>query len=99
MPRVADAEGVASSFAFALPAQPEWAGELARITLSGPGGSATLDADGERSAVLARDSATGQVRGIYRDLPPETVAEALAFDPGLEVLVSRGIPAAPDWNR
>lgn len=99
MPRVADAEGVASSFAFALPARPEWAGELARITLSGPGGSATLVADGERSAAIVRNPATGQVRGIYRDLPPETVAEALAFDPGLEVLVSRGIPAAPDWNR
>lgn len=99
MPRVADAEGVASSFAFALPARPEWAGELARITLSGPGGSATVDADGERSAALVRDPASGQVRGIYRDLPPETAAETLALDAGLEVLVSRGIPAPSDWDR
>ena len=136
MPRIADAVdgGAASSFAFALPAREAWAGTLARITLSGPGGSTTMDAEREGAAAIVRDPATGRVRGIFRDLPPaaqaiaaaaagpssiasaagaassaaarvpaaalaEAVAEALALDPGLEVLVSRGLPEPPDWNR
>ena len=129
MPRIADAAdgGVASSFAFALPVRAAWAGTLARITLSGPGGSTTMDAEREGAAALVRNPATGRVRGIFRDLPravvaaavsalppapsssatarvpaaalAEAVAEALALDPGLEVLVSRGIPEPTDWNR
>ena len=90
-------------FALAVPAQPEWAGNLATITLSGPEGEATLDAESDRSVVIWRDSRTGQVRGILRDLLPEAVvrtrAALLARDPGLEVFVSRGIPDAAAWRR
>ena len=107
MPEVADGDG-RSSFAFALPVQSGWAGELASITLSGPPGSYTLDAESDRAVAIVRDPATGQIRGIFRDLPPDAlaaaslaqgVAEALSLDPGLEVLVSRGIPVPADWNR
>ena len=38
MPEVADGDG-SSSFVFALPVRAGWAGELASITLSGPGGA------------------------------------------------------------
>ena len=84
------------AFAFILPVRDDWAGRLARIALSGPGGVSTLDGEGGLSATLLLDRATGNVRGILRDwsqaaakrpatslLPPES---------GLEVLTSYGIP-------
>ena len=102
MAKMADGEG-RSGFAFALPVRPEWAGALASLTLSGPRGSVTLDGESERVAVLLLDPRTGQVRGILRDLPLSVMdpgaAEALAFEPGLEALVSRGVPRPEDWRR
>ena len=93
----------ARSFFFAIPVEPEWAGELAGITLSGPEGSLVLDADSDRSLAILRDFATGEVRSILRDLPgvrthSDAVA-ALSPAPGLEVLFSRGIPDADAWRR
>ena len=88
-----------SSFAFALPAQSGWAGALATITLSGPGGSATLDADTDLAMAILRNPRTGQVRGILRDMPDPGAAVAFAAGPGLEVLFSRGIPDAAAWRR
>jgi len=107
--RIADGNG-GLGFAFAVPVQPGWAGALASLTLSGPGGSFTLDTlngEGGRPAAvpaaIVRDPATRQVRAILRDPTPAglagAVADALALDPGLEVLVSRGIPDAADWER
>ena len=98
MPEVADGNG-GSGFAFALPMQAVWAGSVASVALSGPGGSATLDRDTVLPMAILRDPQTGQVRAILRDLPPETLAQvdtgaALAPEPGLEVLLSPGIPAA-----
>ena len=103
MPEVADGGG-RSSFAFTLPVQPEWAGRLASITLSGPGGSARLDRETDRPVTVLRAPRSGQIRGILRDLSPADVtrgeaAAALSQDPGLEVLTSRGIPDPEDWNR
>ncbi|WP_419949432.1 M66 family metalloprotease [Candidatus Palauibacter sp.] len=95
-------------FAFAVPVRPEWAGELASLTLSGPGGSVTLDGESDRPAALVRDPVTRRVRALLRDVPPaalaatslaQGVAEELALDPGLEVQVSRGIPEPAAWNR
>ena len=40
--------------ASALPVQSEWAGQLARITRSGPEGSATLDESTNRPMVILR---------------------------------------------
>ena len=44
LPEVADGDG-SSSFAFVLPVESGWAGNLASVTLSGPDGSVTLDSD------------------------------------------------------
>ena len=102
MPEVADGDG-SSSFAFVLPARPGWADALASITLLGPGGSDTVDRESDLSMAILRNPRNGQVRGILRDLPPATQAArdaaGRAAGPGLEVLISRGIPDAAAWRR
>ena len=102
MPRIADADGQ-YSFAFMLPVRPGWADALATITLSGPGGSFTLDGATDAPMAILRNPVTGQIRGFLRDLPQETQAAmdaaGRAVEPGLEVLFSRGIPAASEWRR
>ena len=102
MAEVADGDG-SSSFAFALPVQPVWAGELAAITLDGPGGSVTLDGESDSPMAILRDPQTGRVRGFLRDLPPATQAArdavGQAAGPGLEMFFSRGIPDAAAWRR
>ena len=104
MPEVADgADGDRrSSFAFVLPVQPGWAGNLATITLSGAGGSASLSNDTDIPMSILLDPSTGQVRGILRDLPQADAATPLAPQAGfnsLDVLFSRGIPVAEAWRR
>ena len=103
MPQVADGDG-RSSFAFVLPVQPEWADQLASITLSGPGGSVTLDQDTDRPVTILRNPRTGQIRGILRDRSDaprvrDDAVSALSQEPGMEVLTSRGIPDPDDWTR
>ena len=80
----------------------DWADDLASITLSGPAGNVTLDADSDVPMVILRDPRTGQVRGILRDPPitTEMAADAVGVTvSGLEVLFSRGIPGAAAWSR
>ena len=102
MPDLMDGDG-GSSFAFLLPVEDGWAGTLARITLSGPGGADTLDERTARPMAILRNPQSGQVRGILRHLPP--VAQAArdgagrAAGPGLEVLLSLGLPSAETWRR
>ena len=101
MPEVADGDG-GSSFAFVLPVQPGWADNLATITFSGPGGSATLDSDTNLPMTILLDPSTGQVRGVLRDVPQADAAAAVApqADPdSLDVLFSRGMPDAAAWGR
>ncbi|WP_420615792.1 leucine-rich repeat domain-containing protein [Candidatus Palauibacter sp.] len=104
MPEIADGEGRAA-FAFALPVDPAWALELASITLSGPGGAATLDAGTDRPMTILRNPRSGQVRGFLRHAPPQGLQSeaaavgALVLDRGLEALFSRGIPAEHEWRR
>ena len=101
LPETADGDG-RGSFVFALPADPAWAGNLASITLSGPGSSATLDGDTDLPMTVLLDPVTGQVRAILRDLPQADAAAALAPQAGpdsLDVLFSRGIPDAAAWSR
>ena len=102
MPETADGDG-SSAFAFVLPVQPGWEGSLASITLTGPGGSFTLDGDSDLSVTILRNPRNGQVRGILRDLPGPAQAAmdsaAGQAGPGLEVLFSRGIPGRAAWNR
>ena len=101
MPPTADGDG-SSSFAFALPVRTGWEDSLATITLSGPGGSVTLDGESDIPMAILRDPQTGQVRGILRDPPlaVEVAADAAgALAPGFEVLFSRGIPGEAGWRR
>lgn len=103
MPEVADGDG-SSSFVFVLPSQPGWEDSLASVTLSGPGGSVTLDEESNLPMAILRSPRTGQIQGILRDLPPTIVTQAIADTavaraPGLEVLFSRGIPDAAAWSR
>ena len=102
MPEVADGDGSAG-FAFVLPVQSAWEGDLASISLTGPGGSVTLDGNSDRPMAILRNPRNGQVRGILRDLPLPTqlgmdAADAVA-GPVLEVLFSRGVPDADAWRR
>ena len=94
MDEIADGEGESASFVFLLPVQPGWAGALASITLSGPGGSVTLDAESDVPMAIVRDTDNGQVRAILSGarVPPPA-------RPGLEVFLSRGIPAREEWER
>ena len=94
-------DGGAPSFVFALPANPEWASRLARITLSGPGGSASLEGGQGPSMTILWDARARRVQGILRDEGAEVVApEALqAEGPGLKVLFSAGVPAGEAWRR
>ena len=101
VPETADGNGSAS-FAFVLPVDSGWAGNLESITLSGPGGSATLDGNTDRPMTILLDPATGQVRGILRDLPQADAAAALAPQAGpdnVDVLFSRGIPDSVAQDR
>ena len=96
MPVAADGDG-GSAFAFALPARPGWADRLASITLSGPGGSFTLDGDGAavRPVTVLRGGPAGQVTGIVRE-PAAADALRTLTGPGLH---SRGIPEPAAWSR
>ena len=103
MPVVAEGDG-RSSFAFVLPVQPEWTDQLVSITLSGPGGSVTLDQDTDSPVTLLRNPRSGQVRAILRGAeatPPnlDATVSALSLDPALERLTSRGIPDPEDWTQ
>ena len=102
MPEVADGDG-SSSFVFALPVQAGWAGNLAAVMLSGPGGAATMDGDTDRPMVILRDTQTGQVRSILRGIRPEQLPQAgvaggLAPVTEPTVLSSRGLPRADAWQ-
>ena len=103
MPRTADGDG-GSGFAFVLPAEPGWAGELAGITLAGPGGTFALNDDSDLPMAILRDPRTGRVRGILRELPLPAraamdAAERSAAGPEFDVLFSRGMPDAAAWRR
>ena len=101
MPEVADGDG-SSSFAFVLPVEPGWADSLASISLSGPGGSVSLDADTDVPMSILVDPGTGQVRGFLRDVPEADAGAARTSQAGggsLDTLFSRGIPDAAAWDR
>lgn len=101
IPALADGGGRAS-FAYTLPVVPGWEA-LATLTLTAPGGSATLDGDTDRPTVIVRDPRTGQIRAIMREWPAATAAggdaAARSAGPGLDVLFSSGLPLAEAWRR
>ena len=94
-----------SYFAFALPVESSWEGELASVTLSGPGGSAVLDGNTHRPMAIGNPR-TGQVHGILRDPPVAVSADGAVVADGaspvgqdIEVLFSRGLPGSQVWRR
>ena len=95
----ADAEG--GSFAFILPVREDWSGSLDRISLTGPEGFDAIDGEGDQYVALMRDSVTGEVRGILRDWPdptdPSTAGRRIPPEPGLEIVVSGGVPGEDSW--
>ena len=97
-------EAEVSSFVYALPVRAGWE-DLAQITLSGPDGTATLDAGSDAPMAILRDPRTGQVRGFLRNVEdPAAVQAAGAGALGragdrLDILFSRGIPNAREWRR
>ena len=100
MPEIADAGEGAGGFTFVLPAGPGWEA-LASVTLSGPGGTATLDADTDRPLSIWRDG-DGQVRAILRRAPalaPDGTPSAPPGLSGLSLMFSRGIPSPDAWRR
>ncbi|MCY3698860.1 MAG: Ig-like domain-containing protein [Gemmatimonadetes bacterium] len=92
-----------SGFTFALPVEPAWETALASLSLAGPGGSVEIAEGSEPPMAILRDPGTGEVRAIFRDLPSgplaQSAAEDLAPEPGLDVLVSSGLPGASAWRR
>ena len=92
-----------SGFTLALPVEPAWETELASLSLAGPGGRVEIAEGSEPPMAILRDPNTGQVRAIFRDLPTgplaESTADARAPEPGLEVMVSSGLPGASAWRR
>ena len=99
MPVAVSEEAVASSFVFALPADPGWADALASVTLSGPAGTTTLDGNSDISMAILRDPVTGRVRGFLRDVGDSEEGALARAAGGLDVLFSRGIPGASAWRR
>ena len=98
MPELADGAG-RSSFAFVLPAQPSWADSLTSVTLSGSGGSVTLDTGTDAPMAIWFDPASGQVRGFIRDPAwPDAPAALAPPQPDLDLFFSRGIPDAAAWS-
>ena len=73
------------------------------LTLSGPGGSFTLDRNSDMPMAILRNPESGQIRRFVRDLPPGPAAleeaERLAAETGFELSFSRGIPDAAEWQR
>ncbi len=113
MPETADGDA-SSSFAFVLPVRTEWEGNLASISLTGPGGAVTLDRNTNRPVTILRNPQSGQIRGILRDRTPaaldrdnaasvldrdNAVSALVREELGLEVLTSRGIPDPDDWTQ
>ena len=102
MPAVA--HGGAAAFAFALPARPQWAGQLERIRLTGPAGSVVVDAASNQPVTITRDTASGSVLSILREDGSaggmQVSAEAApAAEREIEVLFSPGVPDEAAWGR
>ena len=98
MPQIADAGKGAGGFVYALPARPEWEGRLASITLSGPGGTVTLDGDTDSPMAILRDRRTGQVRALLRGKRAQGDPVHWLAGSRFEVFLTRGIPAADAWK-
>ena len=102
MQEVWDGDG-RSGFTFALPVEAGWEAELASLALTGPDGSVEIREGSQPPMAIMRDPVTGEVRAILRDLPsgamPPGALDALAPEPGLDIMVSDGLPSVVAWRR
>lgn len=94
MPEVDDLPGKASVFTYALPVEGAWAATLAKITLAGAGGVATLDQDSDAAMTIARAGKDGPIRAFW-----DGWRESAPGRPELVLLRSRGIPGPDEWVR
>ncbi|MYA64595.1 MAG: hypothetical protein F4139_09040 [Gemmatimonadetes bacterium] len=98
LPEIADAGEGAGGFTFVIPAGPGFEA-LASVTLSGPGGTATLDKSTDRPMSIWRDG-DGKVRAILQGGPAQAGnAPAPLAGVALDVVTSRGIPSSEAWRR
>ncbi len=102
VPEIADGDG-SSGFVFALPVEETWPAGLARLSLTGPGGRTEMTSGSEPPMAILRDPETGDVRAIFRHLPAGplalSAAAAQAPEPGLEIMISHGLPDMAAWRR
>ena len=102
MQEVWDGDG-RSGFTFALPVEAGWEAELASLALTGPDGSVEIREGSRPPMAIMRDPVTGQVRAILRDLPVGAMVpgalDVLAPEPGLDIMVSDGLPSVAAWRR
>ena len=77
-------------FFFAIPLDPGWTNSLERITLTGPEGTVTVDADDPRTLTFVTDRDTGEIRGILRDWDAPLPA-SLGSGGNLSTRTTRGI--------
>lgn len=94
MAEVADAPGRSSHFVFTVPVQEGWAGSVASITLSGPGGTVTMDGDTDIPMTIAVDGKSGPIRAFWDGWRDDSEAR-----PGWVLLRSSGIPGREEWER
>ena len=77
------------------PRCPGWEGNVASITLAGPGGSFTLDGESDLPMAILRNPRTGQVRGILRN--PRTGQDQgilRNLQTGQDQVIQRNLPQA-----
>ena len=88
------------TFAFVVPMNPSWEDRLTGVVLSGPEGVVSIGQESDRAMAMLRDRFSGQVRGFLRDLTGDAggmSARRVLPEPGLDVVISRGVPAPGDW--
>ncbi len=85
-------------FFFTIPIEADWTDALERITLTGPEGLVTLDADDQRRISVVTERSTGRIRAILRDWEG-AIPAALGGDPDLEVVTTRGLAEAVRLRR
>ncbi len=91
MPEIADGPAGQSRFVFAVPVS--WTGELGEITLSGRGGSFTLNRDTDQPLTILYDD-DGEIRAFLNAEVDEAMRSAMRSLPGVNFrpVFSRGIP-------
>ena len=80
-------------FLFALPFDPGRDGALARVVLSGPEGSFTLEQSGASPMAIVTDPGTGRLRAVLRNWRGGRADAPLLLDGAAEITVSEGLPS------